>query len=199
MEESESLDAILVSLLLTRHPITLNQFAEGGKYPIVVDTSPCLANIKGHLKNKDLRWVMTEEMHPANVSSAEEGYVRWFEIAKHSLATLSPLPSLALNPAILLPTMSRFALYEPVEFISTFLTDKLEWEQVREKVAIHVPCSSKQMGVSSHFAKVRRACRQGGWMYRARSLHGPQPCVRSCRAGYKWSCIQLAGAGKCAS
>lgn len=34
--------------------------AEGGKYPIVVDTSPCLANIKGHLKNKDLRWGLAE-------------------------------------------------------------------------------------------------------------------------------------------
>ncbi|KFM26260.1 Glycolate oxidase subunit GlcD [Auxenochlorella protothecoides] len=85
---------------------SLVKASEGGKYPIVVDTSPCLANIKGHLKNKDL----------------------------------------------------RFALYEPVEFISTFLTDKLEWEQVREKVAIHVPCSSKQMGVSSHFAKVASKC-----------------------------------------
>jgi D-lactate dehydrogenase len=52
--------------------------SEGGKIPIVVDTSPCLAQIKDSL----------------------------------------------VNPAL------RFALYEPAEFISNHLVDKLEWSKV---------------------------------------------------------------------
>lgn len=80
----------------------LAKASENGKYPIVIDTSPCTAAVKGKLQNQDL----------------------------------------------------RFAIYEPVEFISRFLTSKLEWTKVRDQVAIHVPCSSKQMGLSSHFSKV---------------------------------------------
>uniref|UniRef100_A0A7S0X8B5 D-lactate dehydrogenase (cytochrome) n=1 Tax=Mantoniella antarctica TaxID=81844 RepID=A0A7S0X8B5_9CHLO len=80
--------------------------SEGGKLPIVVDTSPCLAQIKEQLQ----------------------------------------------NPAL------RFALYEPTEFIANHLVDKLEWSQVRDHVAIHVPCSSKKMGVESTFAKIAGMC-----------------------------------------
>jgi hypothetical protein len=48
----------------------------------------------------------------------------------------------------------RFALYEPVEFIRHFLLDKLEFNKVRESVAVHVPCSSKKMGIEESFMKV---------------------------------------------
>ena len=53
---------------------------------------------------------------------------------------------------------SRFALYEPIEFIGTFLKDKLEWKKVKDTVAIHVPCSSKKMGIESAFEKVAGMC-----------------------------------------
>ena len=52
----------------------------------------------------------------------------------------------------------RFALYEPAEFISNHLVDKLEWNQVRDHVAIHVPCSSKKLGVEGTFAKIAQLC-----------------------------------------
>ena len=80
--------------------------SEGGKLPIVVDTSPCLAQIKEQLS----------------------------------------------NPAL------RFSLYEPAEFISNHLVDKLEWKKVRDHVAIHVPCSSKKLGVENTFAKIAGLC-----------------------------------------
>lgn len=48
----------------------------------------------------------------------------------------------------------RFSLYEPVEFIRHFLLDKLEFQRVRDSVAVHVPCSSKKMGVEEAFMKV---------------------------------------------
>lgn len=54
--------------------------------------------------------------------------------------------------------MSRFSLYEPVEFIKLFLADKLDFRKVKEKVAIHVPCSSKKMGVSDAFTQLATMC-----------------------------------------
>jgi len=80
--------------------------SEGGKYPVVMDTSPCLSQVKSSLSE----------------------------------------PSL------------RFSLYEPVEFIRYFLMDKLEWEAKKEKVAVHVPCSSKKMGIEESFMKVAEKC-----------------------------------------
>ncbi len=52
----------------------------------------------------------------------------------------------------------RFNLYEPVEFISRHLMDKLEWSKVRDNVAIHVPCSSKKMGIEAAFNAVAQKC-----------------------------------------
>ncbi|PNW82667.1 hypothetical protein CHLRE_06g288700v5 [Chlamydomonas reinhardtii] len=80
--------------------------SDNGKIPIVIDTSPCLAQVKSQISE----------------------------------------PSL------------RFALYEPVEFIRHFLVDKLEWKKVRDQVAIHVPCSSKKMGIEESFAKLAGLC-----------------------------------------
>ncbi len=54
--------------------------------------------------------------------------------------------------------MNRFSLYEPVEFIKLFLADKLDFRKVKEKVAIHVPCSSKKMGVSEAFTQLAAMC-----------------------------------------
>jgi len=80
--------------------------SENGKYPVVCDTSPCLAQIKSGLSEPDL----------------------------------------------------RFSLYEPVEFIRHFLLDKLEFTKIKDSVAIHVPCSSKKMGIEDSFMKVASMC-----------------------------------------
>jgi len=80
--------------------------SEGGKLPIVCDTSPCLSQIK------------------ASIS----------------------------DPAL------RFSLYEPVEFVRHFLLDKLEFSPVRDTVAVHVPCSSKKMGIEESFVKLAGLC-----------------------------------------
>lgn len=84
----------------------LFEASEGGMIPIVSDTSPCLAELKGSMTNKLL----------------------------------------------------TSALYEPVEFISRFLSDKLEFSKVRDTIAIHVPCSSKKMGIERSFAELAGKC-----------------------------------------
>jgi D-lactate dehydrogenase len=52
----------------------------------------------------------------------------------------------------------KFSLYEPVEFIRHFLLDKLEFNKVRDSVAVHVPCSSKKMGIEDSFMQVASMC-----------------------------------------
>jgi len=83
----------------------LMEASEGGKHPIVCDTSPCLATLK-------------EKM----------------------------------------PTELKFAMYEPVEFISKHMLDKLEFHKVKDSVAVHVPCSSKKMGIEAAFLSVASKC-----------------------------------------
>eukprot|EP00217_Crustomastix_stigmatica_P007397 CAMPEP_0183793250 /NCGR_PEP_ID=MMETSP0803_2-20130417/3086_1 /TAXON_ID=195967 /ORGANISM="Crustomastix stigmata, Strain CCMP3273" /LENGTH=1128 /DNA_ID=CAMNT_0026037623 /DNA_START=16 /DNA_END=3400 /DNA_ORIENTATION=- len=84
----------------------LMKASNGGKYPIVCDTSPCLSTIKSELQNPEL----------------------------------------------------TFALYDPVDFVSNFLLDKLEFEQKKESVAVHVPCSSKKMGTEATFMRIASKC-----------------------------------------
>lgn len=52
----------------------------------------------------------------------------------------------------------RFALYEPVEFVHHFLANKLEFTKVRDSIAIHVPCSSKKMGIADSFMTLASKC-----------------------------------------
>ena len=54
--------------------------------------------------------------------------------------------------------LRRFSLYEPVDFVRHFLLDKLDWTKVRDSVAVHVPCSSKKMGLADAFTQVASLC-----------------------------------------
>lgn len=38
------------------------------------------------------------------------------------------------------------------------MLDKLEWTKVRDSVAVHVPCSSKKMGLADAFTQVASLC-----------------------------------------
>jgi D-lactate dehydrogenase len=53
---------------------------------------------------------------------------------------------------------SDLKLYEPAEFIHTFLMDRLDFRKVPETVAVHVTCSSTKMGVSDTFRALATAC-----------------------------------------
>ena len=93
----------------SRVEAALMEASEGGRHPIVCDTSPCLATLKEKL-------------------------------------SAGPL---------------KFALYEPAGFVRHFLEDKLDFEPVRDKVAVHVPCSSKKMGATSDVERLAgRAARE---------------------------------------
>jgi D-lactate dehydrogenase len=52
----------------------------------------------------------------------------------------------------------RGVLYEPVQFIREYLADGLEFEKVKSSVSVHVPCSSKEMGIHEDFLALARLC-----------------------------------------
>jgi D-lactate dehydrogenase len=52
----------------------------------------------------------------------------------------------------------KFALYEPVEFVATFLGNRLDFEKKKDSVAIHVPCSSKKMKLEAQFQALVGKC-----------------------------------------
>lgn len=77
--------------------------SENGKYPILCETSPCLAR---------MRKVMDE----------------------------------------------RLKMYEPVEFASKYLVDRLTLHKVAKKIAIHPTCSTRLMGLAEPFMKLAQQC-----------------------------------------
>ena len=53
----------------------------------------------------------------------------------------------------------RFSLYEPVAFTSLFLAPVLDFQRVKGSVALHVPCTSKQVpGLSEKFVELAQRC-----------------------------------------
>ena len=54
--------------------------------------------------------------------------------------------------------MTKVKLYEPVEFIYTFLKDKLDFTPVDKPVSIHITCSTQKMGLGSQMIDLARLC-----------------------------------------
>ena len=54
--------------------------------------------------------------------------------------------------------IKKMKLYEPAEFIYTFLRDKLEFKQIARPVAVHVTCSTRKMGLAETIIALARLC-----------------------------------------
>lgn len=55
-------------------------------------------------------------------------------------------------------TINKIKLYEPVEFIHTFLMDKLEFAQTDTPVAVHPTCSMRKMGLDHLVVSLAKRC-----------------------------------------
>ncbi|MCE2028730.1 FAD-binding and (Fe-S)-binding domain-containing protein [Sessilibacter corallicola] len=53
---------------------------------------------------------------------------------------------------------SRIKLFEPVDFIHTFMMDKLNFTPTDEKVALHITCSARKMGLDQKIVELMQAC-----------------------------------------
>lgn len=55
-------------------------------------------------------------------------------------------------------TINKLRLYEPVEFIHTFLMDRLEFAPVDTPVAVHITCSMQKMGLAGQIITLAQRC-----------------------------------------
>lgn len=55
-------------------------------------------------------------------------------------------------------TIQKMKLYEPAEFIYTFLRDKLEFTPTNRPVAVHITCSMRKMGLSNTLISLAELC-----------------------------------------
>lgn len=49
-------------------------------------------------------------------------------------------------------------MYEPVNFMTLFFAPYLEFEPKKDHVAVHVPCTSKQAGLTDKFVQLAQRC-----------------------------------------
>ncbi len=54
--------------------------------------------------------------------------------------------------------IQKMHLYEPAEFIWTFLKDRLEFHPVDEPISVHITCSMRLMGLEDYLVKVANLC-----------------------------------------
>jgi D-lactate dehydrogenase len=54
--------------------------------------------------------------------------------------------------------IQKMKLYEPVEFIATFLEDKLEFIPTDKPVAVHITCTMRKMGLAGQIIKLAKRC-----------------------------------------
>lgn len=54
--------------------------------------------------------------------------------------------------------ITSLKLYEPAEFIETFLVDKLDFHQVDEPISVHITCTMRKMKLGETLVKLARRC-----------------------------------------
>ncbi len=54
--------------------------------------------------------------------------------------------------------MKSMKLYEPAEFIMTYLIDRLDFHPIDRPVALHITCSTRQMGVDKDMIALAKLC-----------------------------------------
>ena len=100
----------------------------------------------------------------------------------------------------------KLKLYEPIEFVLEFLLDKLKFTPIDTRVALHVTCSARKMGLDDQLTTLARTCATDvvipediyccgfagdrGFNYpelNASALEGLKQQVKNCSAGYSTS------------
>ena len=54
--------------------------------------------------------------------------------------------------------MHKMKLYEPAEFIMTYLKDRLDFHPTDKRIALHLTCSTRQMGVDKDMIALAKLC-----------------------------------------
>jgi D-lactate dehydrogenase len=54
--------------------------------------------------------------------------------------------------------MKKMKLYEPAEFIMTYLVDRLDFHPIDRPIALHLTCSTREMGVDKDMIALAKLC-----------------------------------------
>ena len=54
--------------------------------------------------------------------------------------------------------MKKMKLYEPAEFIMKYLVDRLDFHPIGRPIALHITCSTRQMGVANDLINLAKMC-----------------------------------------
>lgn len=54
--------------------------------------------------------------------------------------------------------MKKMQLYEPAEFIMKYLAPRLDFHPIDRPVALHITCSTRQMGVANDLINLAKLC-----------------------------------------
>ncbi len=52
----------------------------------------------------------------------------------------------------------RLQLYEPIDFVLQFLQERLKFQPQNQRIALHLTCSAKKMGLAEKFEELARLC-----------------------------------------
>lgn len=55
-------------------------------------------------------------------------------------------------------TITRMKLYEPVEFIMTYLRERLDFHPTNRQIAVHITCSTREMGLTDEMIALAHLC-----------------------------------------
>ena len=54
--------------------------------------------------------------------------------------------------------MTKMKLYEPAEFIMKYLVERLDFHKIDRHIALHITCSTREMGVANDLIALARLC-----------------------------------------
>lgn len=54
--------------------------------------------------------------------------------------------------------ITKMKLYEPVEFIMTFLRDRLDFHPIDRSISVHITCSTREMGLGNQLVELAHLC-----------------------------------------
>lgn len=54
--------------------------------------------------------------------------------------------------------ITRMKLFEPVEFIMTYLKDRLDFHPIDRRIAVHITCSTREMGLANQLVALAKLC-----------------------------------------
>jgi len=126
--------------------------SEQGKYPVLCAQSPCLHRMKKVMGER--------EQSDACIDSAERESTRpkGKVMGEREQSDACIDSAECEEPRLEGKVMHRMKLYEPAEFIMKYLVPRLDFHPIDRPIALHITCSTRQMGVADDLIALAKMC-----------------------------------------